>query len=132
MCSHTWLLSTEKWSLKTDFGLILDTRWEGIIIPIKLNIHSSVILAFPTLLTTNKTEKEYYEVMHSNFNFGFSVRSSGNVEVLLCEGWNPNSYPCYCISMGNEENRVVSLRKIGVKDEFGKKGEKLDSYKVSV
>lgn len=94
----------------------------------KFLLVSSTILDFPTTLTTNKTEKEYYEVKAS-FNFGFSVRAAGNVEVLLCEGWNPKSYPCYYVSMGD---RMVYLRKIGSIDELGKKGANLDGYKVGV
>lgn len=81
-------------------------------------------------MTTNKTEKEYYEVTQSSFNFGFSVRSSGNVEVLLCEGWNPKSYPCYYINMGDVVNKMVYLRKIDSMEDLKKKGDKLDAYKV--
>lgn len=129
LCSHTWLLTTEKWTIKNDFDLILDTRWEGNSSQTSYHLVSSIILDFPTILTTDKTEKEYYEVK-SSFNFGFSVRSSGNVEVLLCEGWNPRSYPCYYVNMGDATNRMVSLRKIDSAEQLGKATVNLDTYKV--
>lgn len=53
------------------------------------------------------------------------------MEILLCEGWNPKSYPCYYINVGDVSSKMVYLRKIGSVEELGKKGEKLDTYKVN-
>ncbi|XP_076260040.1 uncharacterized protein LOC143196263 isoform X2 [Rhynchophorus ferrugineus] len=57
-----------------------DSRWEDL----------------PTIFLSKKVkdfEKRFsVEVAHKN---GFSVRSSGPVEVFLCSGWNPRNYPCY-------------------------------------
>lgn len=89
-----------------------------------------VFLGFPTLLTTSGTEKAYFELMPSSFKFGFSVRAAGNVQVLLCEGWNPKSYPCYFISTGDVDNKMVYLRKIGAIQDTEQNAANLDAYKV--
>ncbi|CAH1965540.1 unnamed protein product [Acanthoscelides obtectus] len=85
---HT--LCTTRWALK-DWRVddssqrtrtfLFDRRWEDL--PVKI-------------ISNNKSNEFKERTDIENIpETSFSVRTSGVVELLLCSGWNPYSYPCY-------------------------------------
>ncbi|GJQ66519.1 hypothetical protein Trydic_g4506 [Trypoxylus dichotomus] len=110
-CIKIWNL--QNWKIPTytskNYIPILDSRWED----------------FSTYFITNKTKvsDQRVEVLR-NANIGVSVRSNDAVDILLCEGFNPKSYPCYTITLGGNTKRDVYI----TKDETA---EKLSEYKSS-
>lgn len=57
-------------------------------------------------------------------NIGISIRSGDTVDILLCEGFNPASYPCYTITLGGSTKKDVYVRKYGTNNN-------LSEYKVN-
>ncbi|XP_063905545.1 uncharacterized protein LOC135124423 [Zophobas morio] len=113
-CNKIWAL--KNWEVDENstrtLDLLFDTRWED----------------FPTVFTGNDTKEfEARTEIPSVFKAGISVRASENVELLLCEGWNPYHYPCYHLNISTTE---IILRKFPTlpKSVFNSTQKFLDSY----
>lgn len=83
----------------------------------------------PTLLTTKETGAIRTEIP-IHFNVGLSIRTGGNAEIYLCEGWNYTAYPCYYINVGDRQTQSVYLQKYNDHTDFQKGGNKLTIKKV--
>lgn len=114
-CNQRWAL--RDWQIDDNSTktreFIADGRWEDL----------------TTILISNNT-KEFehrYDIEAAQSN-GFSVRSWGPVEIFLCSGWNPRSYPCYYFHMSR---RTVYLSKFHMLDnETDYSTTKLKSYEA--
>lgn len=84
------------------------------------------ILELPTLFTKNSESRTE---ISSDFDIGFSIRTSGYAELFFCEGWNRTSYPCYYIKLGDTELRQTYLQKYNHFQEL-QNHYKLAEYKV--
>uniref|UniRef100_A0A1Y1KUY6 Fibronectin type-III domain-containing protein n=1 Tax=Photinus pyralis TaxID=7054 RepID=A0A1Y1KUY6_PHOPY len=120
-CSKKW--ETGEWKTAEfdvhSFKPIVDTRWEN----------------FPTYLTSNLTKDFSVRVdIPSVFEIGISVRAAKNVEVLVCEGWHPERFPCYYVSIGGPDNKQSFLRKYknGIPTKFSVDDPKLAKYKHEI
>lgn len=86
---------------------------------------------FPTVFTGKavKEFKERFEIPNI-FKAGFSLRTGGSVELLLCEGWNPESYPCYHFNISQSS---IFLRKyLSISKNISLSDKELDSYTVGI
>lgn len=107
-CNKLW--KTETWHVRSTplTAAVTDERWEGkfllSIIRYK-RINGDFCVDFPLLLT-NEGSFDNELALESDFEVGVSVRASKNVEIRLCQSWNPTDYPCYLINVGEEPNKV--------------------------
>ncbi|KAK9736557.1 hypothetical protein QE152_g12414 [Popillia japonica] len=104
-CNKIWDLKNWTISIFTanNYIPIFDTRWDG----------------FKIYVITNKTKiNDNGFVIPEDANIGLSIRSAGSVDILLCKGFDPKSYPCYTITLGGNNHTEISIKKQGVKEKL--------------
>ncbi|XP_049826701.1 uncharacterized protein LOC109605342 isoform X2 [Aethina tumida] len=112
-CNMVWRV--KDWQLDEDsiriYDFIDDDRWEGL----------------PTIFTTSATKS--FDVQVPNiFSLGLTIRAKNGVKISICNGWNPDNYPCYYI---NIEQFTISLQKRKeLKNVKNNATVELDSYEV--
>ncbi|KAL3287622.1 hypothetical protein HHI36_002091, partial [Cryptolaemus montrouzieri] len=84
---------------------------------------------FPTYYISNATKDFKHRIeIPKVFKLGFSVRASQQIEIFICEGWDPNRYPCYYFNITRKE---INLSKHYTMSENDiRPAVILDSYKV--
>ncbi|KAK9872527.1 hypothetical protein WA026_017992 [Henosepilachna vigintioctopunctata] len=114
-CSKVWAM--RNWEIDNNttrrYDYISDERWNEI----------------PTYYVSNET-KDFTDKIEvtKTFKLAFSVRASGNIELFICEGWNPREYPCYYINITDRE--VTLSRHMTMTENDVEGGAVIDSYKA--
>ncbi|XP_044744390.1 uncharacterized protein LOC123306449 isoform X2 [Coccinella septempunctata] len=114
-CSKVWAM--KNWEIDTNttrrFDFISDERWQD----------------FPIYYVSNSTKdfKEKIEIPKI-FKLGFSVRASEEIELLVCEGWNPKQYSCYHFNITTKE--IQTSKRTTMSENDIANGQVLESYKA--